>query len=403
VLSSSVLTAELPLADRLTGLKPTAVNAILAEVRECQAQGKSLVSLMRGEPDLKTPEHIVEACTRSLRNGRTTYPDNRGEKTFRESVAVKLERDNQLRYDPGTEILATTGATLGIYAALMALIQEGDEVLLPDPVYDAYQSPIRLAGGRIRNVATKIVDGRFALAAEDLEAAWSPAARALILNTPWNPVGTVLNREELAGIVEFCDRRNVALITDEIYEAIVYDGHTHLSPLAVASETLRQRSVLINSLSKTYAMTGWRVGYCAGPAPLIQAMLLILAQSSRGPAMFVQDAAAEALGGPQDCVTEMRKEYSLRLEKVLSRLEGIPGVDMLRPEGGFFAMADVRGLRLPSNEIRRRLMHEHGVVVVHGAAYGAGGEGTLRVSFASGGETLDRGLERLREGLLSCR
>jgi aspartate aminotransferase len=403
VLSSSVLTAELPLADRLASLKPTAVNAILAEVRECQAQGKTLVSLMRGEPDLKTPEHIVEACTKALANGRTTYPDNRGEKNFREAVAVKLQRDNQLRYDPASEILATTGATLGIYAALMALIQEGDEVLLPDPVYDAYASPVRLAGGRIRNVGTKIVNGRFALTAEDLEAAWSPAARVLILNTPWNPVGTVLNREELAGIVQFCERRNVALITDEIYEAIVYDGHTHLSPLAVASEALRQRSVLINSLSKTYAMTGWRVGYCAGPARLIQAMLLILAQSSRGPAMFIQDAAAEALAGPQNCVTAMRNEYSLRLEKVLARLKGIPGVDMLRPEGGFFAMADVRELRLPSNEIRRRLMQEHGVVVVHGAAYGAGGEGTLRVSFASGGETLDRGLDRLREGLLTCR
>jgi aspartate/methionine/tyrosine aminotransferase len=407
MLSSSVLPAEWPLADRLAGLKPTAVNAILAEVRECQEQlksrGESLVSLMRGEPDLKTPGHIVEACTRALANGRTTYPDNRGEKGFREAVAVKLERDNQLRYDPATEILATTGATLGIYAALMALIQEGDEVLLPDPVYDAYQSPIRLAGGRIKNVAAKIVNGRFALTPGDLEAAWSPAARVLILNTPWNPVGTVFGREELAAIVEFCERRNLALITDEIYEAIVYDGHTHVSPLATASESLRQRSVLINSLSKTYAMTGWRVGYCAGPAPILQGMYMILAQSSRGPAMFVQDAAAEALSGSQDCVTAMRKEYSLRLEKVLSRLGGISGVEMLRPEGGFFAMADVRGLRVPSNEIRRRLMREHGVVVVHGAAYGAGGEGTLRVSFASGGETLDRGLERLRQGLLACR
>ena len=407
VLSSSVLTAALPLADRLAALKPTAVNAILAEVRECQTrlkdQGKNLVSLMRGEPDLKTPQHIVEACTKALANGRTTYPDNRGEKGFREAVAVKLERDNQLRFDPGTEILATTGATLGIYAALMALIEDGDEVLLPDPIYDAYQSPIRLAGGRIRNVATKIIGGRFALTAEALEAAWSPAVRVLILNTPWNPVGTVFSREELAAIVEFCERRNVALITDEIYEAIVYDGHTHLSPLAVASERLRQRSVLINSLSKTYAMTGWRVGYCAGPAALIQAMLLILAQSSRGPAMFVQDAAAEALAGEQDCVAAMQKTYSLRLEQVLARLQGIPGVDMLRPEGGFFAMADVRGLGTPSNEIRRGLMQDHGVVVVHGAAYGAGGEGTLRVSFASGGETLDRGLDRLREGLLACR
>lgn len=381
------------------------MNAILAEVREYQAQGKNLISLMRGEPDLKTPAHIVEACTRALRDGRTSYPDNRGELGFREAIALKLHRDNGLRFDPATEVLATTGATLGIYAALMALIEEGGEVMLPDPIYDAYQSPIRLAGGRIRSVAARIADGRFTMDEDALEAAWSPAVRALILNTPWNPVGTVLNRDELAAIARFCERRNVALISDEIYETITYGSHRHLSPLVIApglSEKMRERSILVNSLSKTYAMTGWRVGYCAGPAPLINAMYLVLAQSSRGPATFIQDAAAAALSGPQDCVTEMRDEYSRRREQVLARLAGIPKVTMLPPEGGFFAMADVREFNLPSNEIRRRLMRDHGVVVVHGAAYGLGGEGTLRVSFASGGDTLDRGLDRLREGLLAC-
>lgn len=401
-----MLASSPPLPDRLSGLKPTAVNAILAEVRECQSQGKNLISLMRGEPDLKTPSHIVEACTRALRDGRTSYPDNRGEKPFREAVALKLERDNGLRFNPTTEVLATTGATFGIYAALMALIEDGAEVLLPDPIYDAYQSPIRLAGGRIKPVAARIsggqsLGGRFTIGEDALEAAWSPAARALILNTPWNPVGTVLDREELAVIARFCERRNVALISDEIYETITYGSHRHLSPLAIAP-ALRERSILINSLSKTYAMTGWRVGYCAGPAPLIQAMYLVLAQSSRGPATFIQDAAAAALSGSQDCVTQMRDEYSQRREQVLARLAGIPKVAMLPPEGGFFAMADVRGLNLPSNEIRQRLMRDHGVVVAHGAAYGPGGEGTLRVSFASGGETLARGLDRLSEGLRAC-
>ncbi len=398
-----MLASSPPLPERLSGLKPTAVNAILAEVREHQNQAgaKPLISLMRGEPDLKTPPHIVEACTRALRDGRTSYPDNRGEMPLREAVALKLHRDNGLRFDPATEVLATTGATFGIYAALMALIEEGSEVLLPDPIYDAYQSPIRLAGGRVKSVAARIAGGRFAIDEDALEAAWSPGVRALILNTPWNPVGTVLNREELAAITRFCERRNVALIADEIYEVITYGGHRHLSPLAIAP-ALRERSILVNSLSKTYAMTGWRVGYCAGPAPLIQAMYLVLAQSSRGPATFIQDAAAAALAGPQDCVTEMREEYSQRREQVLARLAGIPKVAMLPPEGGFFAMADVRGLNLPSNEIRRRLMRDHGVVVVHGAAYGPGGEGTLRVSFASGGETLTRGLDRLNEGLRAC-
>lgn len=367
-------------------------------MRDLQAQGKTLVSLMRGEPDFATPLHISEACTRALAKGRTGYPDNRGEKILREAVARKLERDNQLRFDPATEVLVTTGATFGIYTALMALLNEGDAVLLPDPVYDAYLSPIRLAGGRIQRVRSRIENGRFVIGEEVLEAAWTPSARVLLLNTPWNPVGTVLTRNELTAVARFCERRNVILVSDEIYEAITYGDHAHISPLTAAPE-LRDRSILVNSLSKTYAMPGWRVGYCAGPAALIQAMLLVLQQSSRGPATFIQDAAAEALTGSQECVATMRAEYARRREQVLGRLDGIKGVRVLPPEGGFFAMIDVSGLRAPSDAIRKRLLNEHGVVVVHGSAYGEGGEGTLRVSFASGGETLARGLDRLREGL----
>jgi aspartate/methionine/tyrosine aminotransferase len=337
-----------------------------------------------------------------MKSGRTGYPDNRGEKSFREAVALKLQRDNGLRFDPATEILPTDGTSFSFYAALAALVSEGDEVLLPDPVYDAYQSPIRLWGGRVKSVSSRITNGRFALTVDDLEAAWSPAARVLILNTPWNPVGTVLTREELAGIADFCERRNVVLISDEIYEAIVYDGRQHISPLAVAPN-LRERCIIVNSLSKTYSMTGWRIGYCAGSQALIRAMYLVLVQSSRGPATFIQDAGIEALTGPQDCVTEMRDEYARRRGIVIERLAGIPGVEILRPEGGFFAMADVRGLGLPSDEIRKRVLDDHGVVVVHGSAYGPGGEGTLRISFASGGETLDKGLARLREGLTRIR
>ncbi|HTM49299.1 MAG TPA: pyridoxal phosphate-dependent aminotransferase [Bryobacteraceae bacterium] len=389
----------IPRSSRLATLQPTAVNAILAEVRELQAAGRTLSSLMRGEPDLPTPPHIAEACIRALRNGRTSYPDNRGEKNFREAVALKLRRDNNLEYDPASGILITTGATFGIYAALTALLDDGAEVLLPDPIYDAYQSPVRLAGGRVRPVTAQIRGGRFVLSEEALEAAWTPAVKALILNTPWNPTGSVLTREELGVVTRFCERRNVVLISDEIYEAITYDGHPHLSPLAV-SPALRERSILVNSLSKTYAMTGWRAGYCAGPAPLISSMLLVLQQSSRGPATFIQDAAAEALAGPQDCVAGMRAEYARRRARVLERLDGIPGVRVLAPEGGFFAMADARELGIPSAEIRRRLLHDHSVVVVHGSAYGPAGEGTLRVSFASGGDTLERGLDRLRAGLV---
>jgi aspartate/methionine/tyrosine aminotransferase len=393
--------AERP-ASRTRALAPTAVNSILAEVRQLRLQGRTPISLMRGEPDLATPAHIVEAACRALRDGRTGYPDNRGEPALREAVAEKLLRDTGFAYDPDTEILITSGATFGVWAALTATLNEGEEVLLPDPIYDAYVSPIRLAGGRPRPVRARIEQGRFRLGVEALEAVWTPACRLLLLNTPWNPTGTVFTREELAAIADFCRRRRLLLASDEIYEAIIYDGRRHVSPASL-SEAARAGTVLINSFSKTYAMTGWRVGYVAAARPLIDAMYLVLQQSSRGPATFVQDAAVAALRGPQDCVARMREEYDRRRALVVEALRDVPGAGVLVPEGGFFAMVDVRDLGAPSNEIRRRLLCEHEVVVVHGAAYGAGGEGTLRVSFASGGDNLTQGLARLRQGLMAWR
>jgi aspartate aminotransferase len=386
------------ISPRIGSLRPTAVNSILADVREVQAQGKTVISLMRGEPDFRTPAHIVEAATRSLAEGRTTYPDNRGEPRLREAVAAKLARDNAVSYDPGTEILVTTGATFGIHAALTTLLSPGDEVLLPDPIYDAYHSPILLAGGVPRPVRSTIESGRFTLSIDALEAAVTPATRVLLLNTPWNPVGTVFTRSELEAIAAFVLRRGLTLISDEIYEAITFEGRVHVSPASLSPE-IRANTVVVNSLSKTYAMTGWRAGYCAAPAEVTRAMFLVLQQSSRGPATFIQDAAAAALAGPQDAVAAMRDEYSARRTQVLETLRGLPRVQVLAPEGGFFAMVDARETGIGSNDLRRRLLVDHGVVVAHGAAYGAGGEGTLRVSFATGGDTLARGLERLREGL----
>ncbi|MCI0376569.1 MAG: pyridoxal phosphate-dependent aminotransferase [Gemmataceae bacterium] len=386
------------MSERVASLRPTAVNRVLAEVRQLQAEGRSLVSLMRGQPDTPTPPHIVEAAQRVLREGHTGYPDNQGEPILRQAVAEKLQRDNGLTYDPAREILITDGATCGLCTALGALIQPGDDVLLPDPIYDAYASPIALWGGRPVFVPATIRNGRFVLERAALEAAHTPNARVLLLNTPWNPTGTVLTTAELASTMEFVAERNLIVLSDEIYENLVYDGCRHVSPAAV-SDQARQRTLVVNSLSKTYAMTGWRVGYCAGPPEQIQAMLLVLQQFSRGPATFVQHAAAHALRSSQECVRRMAAEYQGRRDLVLQRLSGIPGVVPLVPDGGLFVMVDIRGLGVSSDEARRFLLHEAGVVVIHGAAYGSGGEGTLRVSFAAGGDVLEQGLDRLRNGL----
>jgi aspartate aminotransferase len=394
--------ADLTLADRVSRLRPTAVNRVLQTVRKLEAEGRSLVSLMRGQPDTPTPPHIVEAAIRSLRDGRTGYPDNRGEPALRRAVAEKLRREQGLEYDPDREILITDGATLGLSAALGALVQPGGgSVLLPDPIYDAYSGPIELWGGELTPVPAVVRNGRFTLGSDQLEKRWTTRTDIILLNTPWNPVGTVLTREELVDIMEFAGHghRDDPVLSDEIYESLVYDGRRHVSPAAVSTDA-RERTVVVNSLSKTYAMTGWRVGYCAGPEPIIRAMFLVLQQSSRGPATFVQDAAACALNSDQECVRRMAAEYQERRDQVVERLRGIPGVEPLVPEGGLFVMLDIRGLGKPSEDVSRYLMREAGVVVIHGSAYGPGGEGTLRVSFAAGGETLERGLDRLRDGLL---
>lgn len=386
------------MAARVAELRPTAVNRVLQEVRQLQAAGRQCVSLMRGQPDSATPGHIVEAAERALRAGRTGYADNQGEPALRAAVAERLRRDQGVAYDPAREVLVTDGATSGLFAALGALLEPGDEVLLPDPIYDAYASPLALWGGRPVAVAARLDGGRFTLPRDALEAACSPRTRLVLLNTPWNPVGTVFTPAELRAVQDVAAAHDLWILSDEIYETLVYDGRRHVTPAALDADA-RQRTVHINSLSKTYAMTGWRVGYCAGPAELIQAMLLLLQQYSRGPATFVQDAAVAALQGDPAGPRQMAAEYQARRDRVVACLQGIPGVTPLVPEGGLFVMVDVRGLGLPSDAVRRFLLHEAGVVVIHGAAYGPAGEGTLRVSFAAGGAGLEQGLERLRAGL----
>ena len=312
---------------------------------------------------------------------------------------LKLQREQGLSYNPDTEILITDGATLGICAALGALIDRKCSVMLPDPIYDAYQAPIALWGSNPAPIHTTLCDGRFTFNSQNLEGAWTTGTDVILLNTPWNPVGTVLSHDELVDIMGFAEKHDYLTISDEIYESLIYDSRCHVSPASVSTDA-RERTILVNSLSKTYSMTGWRIGYCAGPEPIIRAMLLVLQQSSRGPATFVQDAAACALSSDQECTRQMTTEYQKRRDVVIARLRGIPRVEPLVPEGGLFVMLDVRGLGMPSDAIRRFLMCEAGVIVIHGSAYGPGGEGFLRVSFAAGGEVLEQGLERLRDGLL---
>jgi len=389
------------IASRISALQSTAVNRVLQEVRTYQASGQTVVSLMRGQPDSPTPLHIVAAAEQSLRAGRTGYADNQGEPRLRQAVAEKLRREQGLSYDPASEILITDGATCGIALALGAVLEPGDEVLLPDPIYEAYASPIALFGGRAVPAPAAICSGRFTIDASALEADVTERTRVLLLNHPWNPVGTAFTAAELQTIVDLVVRHDLVLISDEIYESLIYDGRKHVSAATAAGA--RARTILVNSLSKTYAMTGWRVGYCAAPPEFTRAMLVLLQQFSRGPATFVQDAAACALESSEDCVRQMASEYQGRRDLVIDRLQEIPGIRPLTPDGGLFVMVDLRELRsscdFTSDDVRRYLLDKHGVVIIHGAAYGPSGEGMLRVSFAAGGPTLEQGLALLRAGL----
>ena len=317
-------------------------------------------------------------------------------------MAAKLARDNGVPYDPGTEILATTGATLGLACALTALVGDGDEVLLPDPIYDAYHSPIALAGGRVaarpradRATAASTLTGRGARGGGHPGHARAAAQHALESGRHRVPRATSSRR-----IAAFVVRRDLLLISDEIYETIVFDGHRHISPGQPVARACAPRTILVNSLSKTYAMTGWRVGYCAAPAPLIQAMFLVLQQSSRGPATFVQDAAAAALTGPQELPSrDARRVRRAPRAGASTALPAFPTCACCRPRAASSRWWTCAPPGCPRTTSGCACSSEHGVVVAHGSAYGPGGEGTLRVSFASGGDNLARGLERLRAGL----
>lgn len=392
-------TPPLNAAKRLAALRPSAVNRLRVKVEAARARGADPVLLLRGEPDFATPAHIVEAAERSLRDGETQYPPNQGLPELRQAIAEKMASRNGLDPAPAPDdVLVTTGATEGLFTALQALLNPGDEVLLVEPVYDVYHSAIALCGGVPVGVPAERDGDRLVYPRERLAAAVSPRTRALLLNNPWNPTGTVMRRDELDFIASLAMEHDLILIADEIYEEIVYEPAAHLSLASLGPEVC-ERTITLNSLSKTYAMTGWRLGYIVAPPAWTQAMYLALQQWSRGPATFIQHAGIAALSGPQDCVAEMRAEYQRRRQQVLGVQFRAAALRWLPPEGGFFALLDVSDLGRRSDEVADELLHVEEVVVMPGSAYGEAGEGLLRVSFAVSPAALEPGLGRLQAGL----
>lgn len=385
-------------SDRVSNLRSPVVAQMLQRARALQDAGASLITLGRGEPDFDTPERICRAAVRALQRGETHYPAIQGIPELRVAVAEKLARENGLCVDPATEVLITTGGTMGLYLALMATVSPGDEVLLPDPIYDAYRGAIGLAGGRPVPVPSERAGDHFAVPVDTLRTHITSHSKALLLNTPWNPTGSVVTKSELESVGDLASEHNLFIIVDEVYENIVFEGHTHVS-LAALAEELKSRTITVNSFSKTYAMTGWRLGYNVASEDLVSAMTRVYQQSSRGPVTFVQWAGVEALRGPQSGVQLMAQEYTRRRALLMEGLSDIAGVRTCVPEGTFFALVDIRDFGVSSLELADHLLNEGHLITIPGEAYGSLGEGHIRLSFAVSQDAILEGLARMSEAL----
>jgi aspartate/methionine/tyrosine aminotransferase len=358
---------------------------------------QNVISLGIGEPGFNTPENIVEAGIHALYQGYTKYTPNAGLLELREAVAEKLTADG-LPADPRKNIIITTGAGEAIMLALLAVVNPGEEVLVPDPCWPNYYGQIHLAGATVKPVRTWESDG-FHLKAEAVEEAISERTKALIINTPSNPTGAVLSKEELEEIAEVALKHDLVIISDEPYASIVYDGRKHFSIGALPG--MADHVITVNSFSKTYAMTGWRVGYAHGPADVIAQMVKLQESVSSCVNSAAQRACIEALRGPQDSVKKMVEEYEKRRKRLVAGLNELPGIKCTLPEGAFYAFPNITGLNRSSREVAMMFLEKAQVVVVPGTAFGEGGEGYLRVSFGGSMESIETALERLR-AILTC-
>lgn len=382
------------LARRVKGAGTWLMLQLMEEAEVLGRQGARVIQLLQGEPDFPTPRHIQEAAERALREGYSHYAPVEGFLDLREAIADKLEARNGVAADPGSEIIVTTGATMGLYVALMALVDAGDEVLSPEPFYGPYRALVEHCGGQLVLVALERRGGHFTLDAAALEERVTERTRVILVNSPSNPTGGVFTREELEAIGAVAERHDLVVVSDECYESLLYDGRQHVS-IASLSPELRERTVIVNSFSKTYAMTGWRIGYNVANPEITRGMAAVYGQSGRCAAAFTQRAALAALRGPQDCVVEMLAAYTRRRDLVVQGINAVPGLSCPAPEGAFYAFVDTSALRLGSVDLCRALMRKARVGLTPGALFGPRADGYVRLSFAAADADLRQALANL--------
>ncbi len=389
------------LAERIGRVKPSATLQMNTKAQELKAKGLDVISFGVGEPDFDTPENVKEAAVRAIREGKTKYTPVGGIPELKDAIIEKLQRDNNLGYTRN-EIIVSCGAKHTLYNIFQVLLNRGDEVIIPSPYWVSYPAQVLLNDGVPVFVQTEEKDD-FTLEIDILREAITPRTKAIVLNSPSNPTGQIYDRKCLEGVAELALNRNLYIISDEIYEKIVYDGHQHIS-IASLSEELKKRTILVNGLSKSHAMTGWRIGYAAGPEEVISAMTKVQSQSTSNPTSIAQWAAVEALKGPQDTLTEMVTEFDRRRRFLVDAINQIEGLSCRMPKGAFYLFVNVkeaieRGRRRvsSSSDLAMYLLEEIQVAAVPGEAFGR--EGYLRLSYALSMERLQEGVERIRKGI----
>lgn len=388
------------LSQRAEQLTPSATLAITATAKEMRARGLDVIGLGAGEPDFNTPEHILDAAKEAAQAGYTKYTAAGGTLELKEVIAEKLKKDNGLAYDTN-QIIVTAGAKHALYNLFQATINPGDEVIVPAPYWVSYVEQVKLAGGQPVIVET-YEEQQFKLVPDQLGRAITPKTKLLLINSPSNPTGTIYTREELFALGQICLEHGIGIVSDEIYEQLIYEGE-HVS-IASLSEELYANTIVINGVSKTYSMTGWRIGYAAGNSEVIKAMTGISSHSTSNPTSVAQYAAYAAISGTQEPVEEMKRAFVERRNYVMERIRQLDGISAITPKGAFYVFANVSGaIEASSGRFRdasdwsTALLEEEHVAVVPGAAFGAPNH--IRLSYATSLEQLQEAMNRIERFL----
>ncbi|HGY5549113.1 MAG TPA: pyridoxal phosphate-dependent aminotransferase [Prochlorococcus sp.] len=383
------------LSDRAIALQPSLTLAISARAKALQQEGRDICSLSAGEPDFDTPGFIIDAAVHALRKGMTRYGPAAGDPELREAIALKLSKENGVPTET-EQVLVTNGGKQAIFNLFQVILNPGDEVLLPAPYWLSYPQLAHLAGAQVKLLPSTTQTG-FCLDLNSLEAAIGPKTRLLLLNSPGNPTGRVMPYEELEGVAELLrDYPQILVMSDEIYELLLCDGQKHHSFSAVAPD-LADRTFIVNGFAKGWAMTGWRLGYLAGPADAIKAATALQSQSTSNVCSFAQRGALAALQGSRQCVNTMASSYSSRREVLTNGLMAIEGVQLVAPQGAFYAFPQLPPGSLDSMSFCKQALENYGLAMVPGAAFGD--DSCIRLTCAASHETICDGLERLSKAL----